>query len=564
MADEAYESEDIDYETGMDRRPKSSDKSYKSSKSKRTRRTRNTGRDAKSRRSARTSDRGRASHDGGWKQDPLENCPVNMTKGQCAIVAAVLIFGAVIIAVAVSIAVLTGGNEVIEPTSGNSGNSGQSLPSNNGGRPEEGTTTFTTNAGSSNAQDPSTNSVGGWYDNGKTFSPTASPCAKWIQIGTDIDGETENEKLGSTVSLSREGTHVAMAGFDVARSSMYQNAAKNWRKTSDSIWGINGGGENVIVSMSGDGKRMAVGMPYTDPAVAIGTDAGQVRVFEYIHSSDTWSQVGPLLEGNPLDKNFGISTILSDDGTRLAVGSQYQVRVYDYIVNQEFNATTPFTWDNVRRIRKFMEEGETFGEVVSMSSDGTRLAVGEPKANDDRGQVTVYQLDPDYDVLNEIAGNAPEERFGKSVALSGDGNILSVGAYWGDFVQNFEYAPDNRSWKLFGHRIEGYSLFGASEYGRSISLSNDGLRLAVSAPFANDKYRKLNETGVVQVFQHDIAAGTWDLIGNNIYGENAKDYAGWSVSMSGNGNRLAIGADYNDGFAKRSGHVRVYELQDNC
>ena len=53
-----------------------------------------------------------------------------------------------------------------------------------------------------------------------------------------------------------------------------------------------------------------------------------------------------------------------------------------------------------------------------------------------------------------------------------------------------------------------------------------------------------------------------DQLGPNIIGEAAGDNSGWAVSLSGNGNRIAIGAPANDGNGNFSGHVRVYEWID--
>ena len=51
----------------------------------------------------------------------------------------------------------------------------------------------------------------------------------------------------------------------------------------------------------------------------------------------------------------------------------------------------------------------------------------------------------------------------------------------------------------------------------------------------------------------------WSQKGGDIDGEAADDQSGWSVSLSGNGNIVAIGANKNDGTGTDAGHVRVYE-----
>ena len=50
------------------------------------------------------------------------------------------------------------------------------------------------------------------------------------------------------------------------------------------------------------------------------------------------------------------------------------------------------------------------------------------------------------------------------------------------------------------------------------------------------------------------SSGTWTQVGADIDGEASRDESGYSVSMSSDGTRVAIGAPYNDG----TGHVRVF------
>lgn len=63
--------------------------------------------------------------------------------------------------------------------------------------------------------------------------------------------------------------------------------------------------------------------------------------------------------------------------------------------------------------------------------------------------------------------------------------------------------------------------------------------------------------GHVRVYQY--ADSSWNQVGSDIDGEAYYDYSGYSVSLSKDGNIVAIGADYNDGNGNLSGHVRVYD-----
>ena len=54
---------------------------------------------------------------------------------------------------------------------------------------------------------------------------------------------------------------------------------------------------------------------------------------------------------------------------------------------------------------------------------------------------------------------------------------------------------------------------------------------------------------------------SWNQKGGDINGEAATDHSGSSVSLSSNGNIVAIGAPLNDGNGTDSGHVRVFKFE---
>ena len=50
--------------------------------------------------------------------------------------------------------------------------------------------------------------------------------------------------------------------------------------------------------------------------------------------------------------------------------------------------------------------------------------------------------------------------------------------------------------------------------------------------------------------------------GADIDGEAFGDESGWSVSLSADGNIVAIGAELNDGNGSDSGHIRIYKFYE--
>ena len=206
------------------------------------------------------------------------------------------------------------------------------------------------------------------------------------------------------------------------------------------------------------------------------------------------------------------------------------------------------------------------GRPVSLSADGNRLAIGASGNDDnglDSGHVRVYrwsgtawvQLGPD------INGQAPYDFFGSSIALSLNGNRLAIGAPGND-ENGFDaghvrvYEWSGTHWSRLGGDINGEAAYDFS--GRSVSLSTDGNRLAVGAP-GNDANGL--DAGQVRVFQW---SGTrWVQMGPDISGEVFGDESGHSVSLSSDAKQLAIGAPKNDANGIDSGHVRVFQWSGN-
>ena len=105
---------------------------------------------------------------------------------------------------------------------------------------------------------------------------------------------------------------------------------------------------------------------------------------------------------------------------------------------------------------------------------------------------------------------------------------------------------------LLGSDIDGQ--FSSDQSGQAVSLSSDGLTVAIGAQFNDDNG---TNSGHVRIFRND-GSNNWFQLGANIPGEAANDYSGMSVSLSADGNTVAIGAFANDGTAENSGHVRIY------
>ena len=119
-------------------------------------------------------------------------------------------------------------------------------------------------------------------------------------------------------------------------------------------------------------------------------------------------------------------------------------------------------------------------------------------------------------------------------------------------VSVFEYSEASNSWFPLGGSIQGVSA--KDRLGFSVSMSGDGNRVAVGAPRGNE------ETGSVSIYEYNGSA--WILFGDIIVGDEIGDRAGFSLSLSNDGNTLVVGAftsSKND--LTKSGSVSVYKLE---
>ena len=147
--------------------------------------------------------------------------------------------------------------------------------------------------------------------------------SSWSQLGADIDGEAACDYSGYSVSLSSDGTIVAIGAPD------------------------------------NDGN---------------GSDSGHVRVYEY--SGSSWSQLGDDIDGEAADDYSGYSVSLSSDGTKVAIGATLMMEM-DLIQGMcVFMSILSSSWSQLVLDIDGEAADDYSGYSVSLSSDGTIVAIG--------------------------------------------------------------------------------------------------------------------------------------------------------------------------------------------
>lgn len=366
-------------------------------------------------------------------------------------------------------------------------------------------------------------------------SPSASPTPFWMHIGICIDGEASDDRAGYSVSLSDDGQTVAIGspGNDDAGNEAGHTRIFKWDGTVWNKLGLNIDGEAGVhqsgyrVSLSGDGNTVAITSPFDG--------AGNARIFRW--DGTTWNKLGSNIAGEVGGDRFGYAVSISDDGNTVAIGSANN--------NSSTGHTRIYKWDGTNWNKVGLDiDGGAIGDLsgwsVSLSDDGNTVAVGAPANSSNTGRTKIYSWDGTAwnPVGSNIDGEVAGDESGWSVSLSGNGNTVAIGAPYHNgkagHTRIFEW--DGTNWNKIGSNIDGDAA--DDRLGYSVSLSDDGQTVAVGAPWNNGK------TGHSRTFNWD---GTnWNQLGSDLDGEAANDQSGTSISLSGVGNTVAIGAPVHD------------------
>jgi len=277
----------------------------------------------------------------------------------------------------------------------------------------------------------------------------------------------------------------------------------------------------------------------------------------------SWSLLGQDIDGDAANDEMGSSVAISANGKRLAAGaSRYDgdglsdtglVRIYDYVEEE-------MQWIQTGQDLIGLVGVDHFGNSVAISADGSTVVVGarfaDPDGTISGGQVRVFVQVELWEQTGIFNGDISFANLGESVDISSDGNIVAMsapgGGNYAGQVQVYSYSDSNQQWTQVGSSIIGETS--SDESGTSISLSSDGNTIAIGS--------KRNSavgfrSGHVRVFKFDGSA--WNKIGNDIDGEASGDESGSSVDLSADGTIVAIGAPENGDNGYRAGHARVYK-----
>jgi FG-GAP repeat len=313
------------------------------------------------------------------------------------------------------------------------------------------------------------------------------------------------------------------------------------------------------VALSADGTTALVGAPRNHPA------AGAVWVFT--RAGSAWLQQGsPLNSGGPEtepgpceaepeepgDCGFGASVALSADGNTALIGSPITTEPCSEpagVCSGQGAASvyvrSGTTWTQQGPPLTGGEE-ETpsahFGRSVALSADGNTALVAAPGDHAHHGAVWTFvrsgsswtQLGPKITPGKE----GLEDFFGAGLAVSADGSTALVGGpgnFGGDGAA-WVFARSGSGWTQQGSKLTGRAEeSGLARFGRSVAISQDG-SLALVGGFADNAH-----TGAAWTFAR--SGSVWTQVGTKLTASEEVGHAlfGRSVALAPDGSSALIG-----------------------
>jgi hypothetical protein len=307
--------------------------------------------------------------------------------------------------------------------------------------------------------------------------------------------------------------------------------------------GANQGHTGNSVAISGDGSTMAIGASF-ESSGATGINGNQNdnsvyasgAVYVFARQGDSWTQQAYVKASNTgQSDHFGSSVALSRDGNTMAVSAHWESSAATGINGNQNDNSIP----QAGAVYIFVRSGNTWTQQAYVKASNTGRA----------GQ-------------GDVPGDG--DQFGYSLALSGDGNTLAVGAISEDGAAQqingmqqddkantagavYVFARTGSTWAQQAY-VKTSHHEGGDMLGFAVALSFDGNTLATTAFDEDGSGRTINPphdnrgsgSGALYIFARQGADWSQQAYIKASRSE-ASDQLGYSVALSEDGNTVAVG-----------------------
>jgi RHS repeat-associated protein len=299
---------------------------------------------------------------------------------------------------------------------------------------------------------------------------------------SEAEREEEKEKTefvsyGNGVALSSDGNTALIVGegegsTGTGHGLVFTRSGSTWTKQAKLT-----GSESKIyfgegAALSADGNTALIG----------GEGA-----WMFTRSGSTWTQQGAKMPGA---FGFGASVALSGDGNTAMAGdgpANEQTGIVSVFTRSSG------TWKKQGSDLTGPEEiGEGFfGSRVALSSDGSTALIGGFADNNHRGAAWIFtRSESKWQWVQKltVSGESEKGYFGIAVALSYDGKTALVGSSKDELPKLFQgsawvFKDVGGKWLQQGSKIRHTEGGGQEQFGRSVALSADGETGLIGAPY---------------------------------------------------------------------------------
>ena len=258
--------------------------------------------------------------------------------------------------------------------------------------------------------------------------------ANWVSTTVSIDGVSPQatNRAWQAVAVSANGQYgLACVNSTTASGFLYRStdAGASWSSSNIIIDGSGSQATNRAwqdVGMSANGKYQVACLNSITQTSSSSTITSAVSVMVTPPGALTpvygagWPLLGPTIPGVDAGEQSGISVSLSADGTTVAIGAYNNssgkgiTRIYKY------NATTN-TWPLLGPTIPGVDAGEQSGYSVSLSADGTTVAIGAYGNSSNKGITRVHRIPVYATPTYSISNPAIADIYANTVLLIKDG-----------------------------------------------------------------------------------------------------------------------------------------------
>ncbi len=174
---------------------------------------------------------------------------------------------------------------------------------------------------------------GQWLDGDDCFSPDVN-CDGFVNVSDllvllssfgeqDLDGDGIWDSEDDCVCAVAGCTDIGACNFDPLATEDDGSCfvASDWTQQGADIDGEAAGDQSgSSVSLSSDGTTVAIGAPGND---GNGSNSGHVRIYAWNSATSAWDQQGADIDGEAAGDFSGASVSLSSDGTTVAIGALF-------------------------------------------------------------------------------------------------------------------------------------------------------------------------------------------------------------------------------------------------